>query len=125
MKQVPEFYQCPLDYYGKRRDLEDRPELQYGTVDFVATKPYMNREPAPMDHIFVIEATKQTISQGIVKSIIESMKSVVKEVAKTCGDCRIAFVTFNSAIYYYNLTGLKINKFIYIFRWKSTNYSSW
>ncbi len=36
--EVPEEYYANLDMNGKRIDLDLRPELRYGTVDFVATK---------------------------------------------------------------------------------------
>ena len=36
--EVPDEYYANLDMSGKRIDLDLRPELKHGTVDFVATK---------------------------------------------------------------------------------------
>jgi protein transport protein SEC24 len=44
--EVPEQYYANLDMNGKRIDLDLRPELKYGTVDFVATKVLMIEEGA-------------------------------------------------------------------------------
>ncbi|KAJ3205727.1 COPII coat Sec23p-Sfb3p heterodimer component [Clydaea vesicula] len=35
---VPNEYMCNLDLSGRRQDINQRPELQYGTVDWVATE---------------------------------------------------------------------------------------
>ena len=34
---VPETYFCHLDHTGRRRDIDQRPELTCGSVEFVAT----------------------------------------------------------------------------------------
>ena len=39
VNEVPESYFVPLDAYGKRTDLEIRPELKNGTVEFIASNP--------------------------------------------------------------------------------------
>ncbi|KAJ3049593.1 COPII coat Sec23p-Sfb3p heterodimer component, partial [Quaeritorhiza haematococci] len=45
--EVPSEYFCNLDMSGRRIDLEQRPELRHGTVEFVATKEYFNRPAKP------------------------------------------------------------------------------
>lgn len=39
--QTPRDYLCNLGPDGRRRDVDERPELCRGTVEFVATKEYM------------------------------------------------------------------------------------
>lgn len=38
--ETPRDYHCNLGPDGRRRDVEDRPELCRGTVEFVATKEF-------------------------------------------------------------------------------------
>lgn len=40
MCSVPPEYFCHLDHRGMRADLDRRPELYYGSVEFVATSEY-------------------------------------------------------------------------------------
>ncbi len=37
---VPQEYFCHLDHTGRRTDVLQRPELRYGSVEFVANKDY-------------------------------------------------------------------------------------
>ena len=39
--QVPVEYFCNLDAEGRRRDIDERPELSCGTVEYVAPAEYM------------------------------------------------------------------------------------
>lgn len=41
MDYTPHEYQCNLGPDGRRRDIDERPELCRGTVEFVATKEFM------------------------------------------------------------------------------------
>ena len=41
--EVPMEYFSPLDHDGQRQDLEQRPELRNGSVEYVAPQEYMVR----------------------------------------------------------------------------------
>jgi protein transport protein SEC24 len=50
--ETPRDYHCNLGPDGRRRDVDERPELCRGTVEFVATKEYMVRDPMPAVYFF-------------------------------------------------------------------------
>lgn len=45
LNDTPPDYYCNLDQSGKRRDHAERPELNYGSVEYVAPADYMVRPP--------------------------------------------------------------------------------
>jgi len=61
---TPRDYMCNLGLDGKRRDADDRPELCRGTVEFVATKEFLVRDPMPAVYFFLIYVSKNAIQTG-------------------------------------------------------------
>jgi protein transport protein SEC24 len=45
LNDVPSDYYCNLDSNGKRRDINERPELSCGSVEYVAPADYMVEPP--------------------------------------------------------------------------------
>jgi len=59
---VPDYYYSPIDKTTeKRSDFEDRPELNYGTYDFVAGEDYMSRPPTPPVYFFIIDVSLKSV----------------------------------------------------------------
>jgi hypothetical protein len=58
MLVVPNEYFCPLDSTGRRTDMNERPELSRGCVEFIAPSEYMVRPPQPPSYFFVIGKTE-------------------------------------------------------------------
>lgn len=101
--EVPKWYMCPLDAYGMRRDVEQRPELKYGSVDFVASKHYISREPAPLTYVFVIDVSTNAHAQGIPQAIIHPMRSILQRIRDTHEKSKIAFITYGRTVHFYNM----------------------
>jgi protein transport protein SEC24 len=55
--EVPEEYYANLDMSGKRIDLDLRPELKYGTVDFVASKVLIFLCKSNLNFLFLFRST--------------------------------------------------------------------
>ena len=53
---VDNYYYSPLNG-GVRNDFDQRIELQYGSVDFLASSDYMNRPPMAPAYIFVFDVS--------------------------------------------------------------------
>ncbi|ODV64343.1 Sfb3p ASCRUDRAFT_73987 [Ascoidea rubescens DSM 1968] len=107
---------CPSDYYSplgpdrKRIDYFQRPELTRGIVDFILPKAYnLNPElpPNPIHHIFLIDVSYNSIHLGLNKIAAESIRSILYDdnywQNLSCGS-KIAIVTFDKSIHFYNLS---------------------
>tara|TARA_B110000091_G_scaffold204562_1_gene239375 strand:+ start:2518 stop:3057 length:540 start_codon:yes stop_codon:yes gene_type:complete len=60
---VPNPYFCHLDASGKRSDVEQRPELIKGQVEYVAPQEYMVRPPQPPVYLFVLDVSYHAIAR--------------------------------------------------------------
>eukprot|EP01027_Heterolobosea_sp_BB2_P004714 GEZU01007253.1.p1 GENE.GEZU01007253.1~~GEZU01007253.1.p1 ORF type:complete len:1060 (-),score=283.26 GEZU01007253.1:92-3271(-) len=103
INDVPADYFCPLDSTtGRRRDLVNRPELIYGSCEFVAPDEYCVRPPQPPAYLFVIDVSYNAVNTGMMKVVAETIRSTLDELP---GDDRtqIGFITFDSTVHYYNL----------------------
>ncbi|KAG4161724.1 hypothetical protein ERO13_D01G073800v2 [Gossypium hirsutum] len=97
-KWLPGEYFANLDATGRRIDLDQRPELIKGSVEFVAPMEYMVRPPMPPLYFFLIDVS------------ISAVRSVVAQTIRSCLDelpgfprTQIGFITFDSTIHFYNM----------------------
>ena len=49
---------------GQRKDLDSRPELWSGSVDFIASSEYMSRPPLPPTYVFLLDVSQQAVDSG-------------------------------------------------------------
>lgn len=56
---------------GLRADVNERPELLRGCVEFVAPSEYMVRAPQPPVYFFMIDVCYAAISSGMLKTTID------------------------------------------------------
>eukprot|EP01125_Pyxidicula_operculata_P014797 TRINITY_DN4973_c0_g1_i1.p1 TRINITY_DN4973_c0_g1~~TRINITY_DN4973_c0_g1_i1.p1 ORF type:complete len:818 (-),score=253.42 TRINITY_DN4973_c0_g1_i1:19-2472(-) len=99
--EIPHEYYAPLNDAGQRTDLQNRPELCYGAVEFVASAEYMVRPPQPPLYFFVIDVSLYAVSSGQLQLTADT---ILKTLDSLPGDGRakIGFLTFDSKIHYYN-----------------------
>ena len=64
---VPGDYFAPLDAGGRRIDLDKRPELVKGSVEFVAPTEYMVRPPMPPLYFFLIDVSISAVRSGVIE----------------------------------------------------------
>jgi protein transport protein SEC24 len=101
---VPNEYFCNLDMNGRRLDFENRPELQFGTVDFAVTKEYCARPPRPASFVFAIDVSFQAIQSGMLWAATRAIKYLLYEAAKTLpAGTRVGIMTYNRSVHFYNL----------------------
>ena len=70
VNRVPDDYFCEADGHGYRRDMNERPELCRGVVEFVAPAEYMARPPKPPPVVVVLEATFGAVAGGILEAVL-------------------------------------------------------
>ncbi|KAA3472555.1 protein transport protein Sec24-like [Gossypium australe] len=66
LNDVPGDYFANLDATGRRIDLDRRPELLKGSVEFVAPTDYMNRPPMPPLYFFLIDVSISAVRSGMI-----------------------------------------------------------
>eukprot|EP00897_Mesotaenium_endlicherianum_P001573 jgi/Mesen1/1443/ME000132S00386 len=86
---VPGDYFCPLDHDGRRRDLEERPELSQGSVEFVAPAEYMVRAPMPPIYFFLIDVSLSGASSGKLRAKLGGKLLVFQSTLPSLGPGRL------------------------------------
>ncbi|KAH7662696.1 vWA-like protein [Dioscorea alata] len=102
LNDVPGEYFCPLDANGRRCDVDQRPELSRGSVEFAAPAEYMRRPPIPPIYFFLIDVSLTAVQNGFLETIATTIKSCLDGFP---GSPRtlIAFLTFDSRLHFYSL----------------------
>ncbi|KAH0671423.1 hypothetical protein KY290_026782 [Solanum tuberosum] len=100
--ETPRDYHCNLGPDGRRRDADERPELCRGTVEFVATKEYMVREPMPAVYFFLIDVSMNAIQTGAAAAACSAISQVISDLPEGPRTL-IGIATFDSTIHFYNL----------------------
>ncbi|KAG1451230.1 hypothetical protein G6F56_008137 [Rhizopus delemar] len=90
---------CPVDSVGRRMDVESRPELMYGSVDFQVPEEYwLGPEPRPMHYLFVLD-----VSNGVeLSSFCRAIWDLIHSEAFPLG-AKMGIITFDSCLHFYNL----------------------
>ncbi|KAK3018195.1 hypothetical protein RJ639_002888 [Escallonia herrerae] len=84
---------------GRRIDLDQRPELIKGSVEFIAPAEYMVRPPMPPVYFFLIDVSISAVRSGMLEVVAETIKSCLDRLP---GNSRtqIGFITFDSIIHF-------------------------
>ncbi|KAK3032913.1 hypothetical protein RJ639_034961 [Escallonia herrerae] len=77
--ETPRDYHCNLAPDGRRRDADERPELCRGTVEFVATKEYLVRDPMPAVFFFLIDVSMNAIQTGATAAACSAINQVIAD----------------------------------------------
>ncbi|XP_051115732.1 protein transport protein Sec24-like At4g32640 [Andrographis paniculata] len=100
--ETPRDYHCNLGPDGRRRDADERPELCRGTVEFVATKEYMVRDPMPAVFFFLIDVSMYAIQTGATAAACSAISQVISDLPEGPRTL-VGIATFDSTIHFYNL----------------------
>lgn len=111
----------------RRMDLDQRPELRLGSVDFAVNRDYwvqdnptqpgsLPREPTPLHYIFAIDVSWSSVRCGVVqeavaglreifygKKVVEGTEGPVETVGGLPEGAKIAIMTFDKSVQFYNL----------------------
>ncbi|CAI9781212.1 unnamed protein product [Fraxinus pennsylvanica] len=102
LNDVPGDYFAHLDASGRRVDLDQRPELTKGSVEFIAPAEYMVRPPMPPSYIFLIDASISAVKSGMLEVVAQTIKSCLDNLPGY-PRTQIGFITFDSTIHFYNM----------------------
>lgn len=102
--QVEGHYYSALDETGFRQDINERPELNSGSVDLIASREYMTRPPMPPTYMFVFDVSQEAIEMGYLQQAAAGIKGVIDEQTLPGGDrVRVCFMAYDKNLYYFNL----------------------
>lgn len=105
--EVDPSYFCNLDMNGRRLDLDQRPELRNGTIEFAVPKEYWNKTPAPAAYVFAIDVSWNAIQSGMLAQAVEGIKNAVWDesgVSRLVPGAQIGILTYDKNIHFYNLS---------------------
>ncbi|GLJ22020.1 hypothetical protein SUGI_0412500 [Cryptomeria japonica] len=100
--ETPREYHCNLGPDGRRRDADERPELCRGTVEFVATKEYMVRDPMPAVFFLLIDVSMNAINTGATAAACSGINRAIADLPEG-PQTKVGIATFDSTIHFYNL----------------------
>ncbi|KAK6269539.1 hypothetical protein POUND7_006644 [Theobroma cacao] len=113
LNDVPGEYFANLDATGRRIDLDQRPELTKGSVEFVAPTEYMVRPPMPPLYFFLIDVSISAVRSGMIEVVAQTIRSCLDELPGF-PRTQIGFITFDSTIHFYNMKASDLRD-----QWKS------
>lgn len=110
-------YYSHLDMSQVRMDIDERPELRLGSVDFVVGKEYWvqdpslgpnapPREPQPLSYVFAIDISFGAVQCGLVREVVAGIRELLYPTSDTCAlpvGAKIAIMTFDRAVQFFNL----------------------
>ena len=100
---VPPEYFCNLDINGNRVDMRNRPELCHGTVDYVATEPYILRPLVKPCIVFAIDSSTASIRSGAFLASIQAVHDCLTNENFFKIYSKIGIITFDKFINFYDL----------------------
>ncbi|CAK0784355.1 hypothetical protein CVIRNUC_007559 [Coccomyxa viridis] len=102
LTEVPLEYYCAVDGNGVRHDIDQRPELSQGSVEYIAPQEYMVRAPMPPRFFFVIDVSYVAANAGALPVICQAIRDSLDRLPG--GErTQIGFLTFDSTLHFYNL----------------------
>jgi len=91
-----------LDGEGKRRDVDQRPELSSAVVEWIAPSEYMVRPPQAPTYFFVIDVGASAIRSGMLGGVASAISKSLDDLPGG-SRTKVGFVTFDTAVHYYSL----------------------
>ncbi|KAI8522967.1 hypothetical protein RHMOL_Rhmol13G0038400 [Rhododendron molle] len=104
-------YFAHLDASGKRVDLNERPELTKGSVEFIAPVEYMHRRPMPPLYFFLIDVSISAVKSGMLEVVAQTVKSCLDRLPGY-PRTRVGFITFDSTLHFYNMKASKASSLV-------------
>ncbi|KAF9113401.1 COPII coat Sec23p-Sfb3p heterodimer component [Mortierella sp. AM989] len=105
--EVEPGYFCNLDMNGRRCDLDQRPELRNGTVEFAVPKEYWNKTPMAAAYVFAIDVSWNSVQSGMLQQCVTGIKSAIWDangISRLAPGVQIGILTYDKNVHFYNLS---------------------
>ena len=107
VNKISEYYFSPLDKNGLRLDQKTKPELNFGTYEFINYKNFFNKDNNKIItpcYYFLIDISKNAIDSGFSQCVLESIKDSINNNYfynyENC-DIKICIITYEEKINFY------------------------
>ncbi|KAF9902740.1 COPII coat Sec23p-Sfb3p heterodimer component [Linnemannia zychae] len=100
-------YFCNLDMNGRRCDLDQRPELRNGSIEFAVPKEYWSKAPTAAAYVFAIDVTWNSVQSGMLHRCVAGIKEAIWDsngVSKLAPGAQIGILTYDKTVHFYNLS---------------------
>ncbi|MCO5560069.1 hypothetical protein L7F22_013675 [Adiantum nelumboides] len=98
---TPRDYHCNLGPDNRRRDVDSRPELSRGTVEFVATKEFLVRPPMSPMFFFLIDVSMNAVATGATAAACSALHRALAELLNV-PHAKVGIATFDNTLHFYN-----------------------
>ncbi|KAI5067109.1 hypothetical protein GOP47_0017637 [Adiantum capillus-veneris] len=98
---TPRDYHCNLGPDNRRRDVDSRPELSRGTVEFVATKDFLVRPPMLPMFFFLIDVSMKAVETGATAAACSAVHRALGELFNV-PHAKVGIATFDNTLHFYN-----------------------
>eukprot|EP00842_Homolaphlyctis_polyrhiza_P001198 jgi/Hompol1/2079/HPOL_003785-RA len=102
--EVPPEYFANLDMSGRRVDIDQRPELLFGSCEFTVTPEYSSRPAKPVSYLFAVDVSYNSVKSGMLATFTSAIKHFLYsgEYSLPAG-ATVGFITFDRAVHFYSL----------------------
>eukprot|EP00055_Hartaetosiga_balthica_P010598 m.45719 g.45719 ORF g.45719 m.45719 type:complete len:969 (+) comp7234_c0_seq1:3-2909(+) len=105
---VPDWYFDNLDASGYRKDIQLRPELHRGTVEYLAPASYCARPPQIPATMFLIDVSRYAVTSGMTETACHAIRQVIeahtRKYAQQRRPFRMGIITYDTSIHFYNIS---------------------
>ena len=106
INQTLDYYYSSVDENGVRLDQNTKPELNFGTYDFIAHKEFWNKDRPPIKaaYYFLVDISQSSINSGFAQCVLESIKEmIINNIFYNYEniEMKICIITFDNEIHFY------------------------
>mmetsp|Transcript_32671 Transcript_32671/g.93687 ORF Transcript_32671/g.93687 Transcript_32671/m.93687 type:complete len:840 (-) Transcript_32671:178-2697(-) len=105
--EIPEVFLEDMERSGQNTDVDNRPELAYGSVDFTAPASYdLDRpaEPCAPATCFLIETSASAVTSGFAAAALQSIERLLDAPDDLPMQRRVCLVSFDEAVNFFTVT---------------------
>lgn len=99
--QIPQAFE--RDAKGMPVNMFERPELNYGLVDYIASQDYLVTPPQPPTYVFLIDVSVNAVSVGMVYQVARVIRESLDKLPNKDGRTRVAFIGVDSALTFFQI----------------------
>lgn len=104
--QLSEEHYAPLNPNGLRADINERPDLTKGTVEFLVPDTY-NTVPGkpniPLHYVFLVDISTLSNENKSSLAMIEGIRTCIEHISAKQPNCKVAIMAFDKEIRFFNL----------------------